>query len=271
MNAPTNRPNTDDWDRHWSEHAAMNALNPAQAYRRTLIFNALDLRHAAAPVRVLEIGSGQGEMSSEIARLHPTAELLGVDLSHTGIAIAQSKVPNGHFFQQDLRLPLALPERFRGWATHAVCSEVLEHLDDPALCLRNARACLAPGATLVITVPAGPISAFDRHIGHREHFTQARLERVLLDAGLEVDQVHGSGFPFFNLYRLTVVARGRRLINDAGGELPAAARAAMWAFSRLFRFNQVGGSHGWQLLAVAREPMNSSARSSAQTIGAQQS
>src|SRR3954470_20531269 len=176
MNAPTNRANTDDWDRHWSEHAASNALNPAQAYRRTLIFSALGLERAAAPVRILEIGSGQGELSSEIARLHPKAELVGIDLSHTGVAIAQTKVPSGAFFQQDLTQAIAIPERYRGWATHAVCSEVLEHLDDPVLCLRNARACLAPGATLVITVPAGPMSAFDKHIGHRAHFTQARLE-----------------------------------------------------------------------------------------------
>jgi len=137
--------------------------------------------------------------------------------------------------------------------------------------LRNARACLAPGATVVITVPAGPMSAFDRHIGHRAHFTPARIEQVLLDAGLEVDHVHGSGFPFFNLYRLTVVARGRRLIGDAEGDPSAAARAAMWAFSRLFRFNKLDGSRGWQLLAVAREPANFSARSAGQTTGAQHS
>lgn len=260
MNAPTNRASTDDWNRHWSEHATMNALNPAQAYRRTLIFSALGLEQASAPARVLEIGSGQGEMSSQIARLYPNAELVGVDLSNTGVAIAQAKVPSASFFQQDLTQPIAIPDRYRGWATHAVCSEVLEHLDDPVLCLRNARACLAPGATLVITVPGGPMSAFDRHIGHRAHFTRARLERVLRDAGLEVDVVHGSGFPFFNLYRLTVIARGRRLIADAEGELPASARAAMWAFGRLFRVSGLEGSRGWQLLAVAREPANSGAR-----------
>ena len=254
MNAPTSRANTDDWERHWREHATSNALNPAQAYRRMLIFSALDLERAPEPVRVLEIGSGQGELSSEIARLHPRAELVGVDLSHTGIAIAQAKVPTGAFFQQDLTKPIAIPDRYRGWATHAVCSEVLEHLDDPVLALRNVRACLAPGASLVVTVPAGPMSAFDRHIGHRAHFSQARLRQVLSDAGLEVAAVHGAGFPFFNLYRLTVIARGRRLIADAEGDLPGLARLAIWGFSRLFRLNKVESSRGWQLLAVAREP-----------------
>src|SRR5450432_711405 len=204
MNAPTSRANSDDWDRHWSEHAASNALNPAQAYRRALIFEALGLARSSAPVRLLEIGCGQGELSSEIARLNPEVELVGMDLSHTGIAVARAKVPAGAFFQLDLTKPMAIEDRYRGWATHAVCSEVLEHLDDPALALRNVRAFLAPGATLVITVPGGPMSAFDRHIGHRRHFTQARLAQTLVDAGLEVGVVHGAGFPFFNLYRLTV-------------------------------------------------------------------
>ena len=257
MNAPTNRASRDDWERHWHEHAASNALNPAQAYRRWLIFGALGLERAAAPVRLLEIGSGQGELSAEIARLYPKVDLVGADLSHTGVAIAQAKVPSATFLQLDLTRPLTIPDRYRAWATHAVCSEVLEHLDEPALALRNARACLAPGATLVITVPAGPMSAFDRHIGHRDHFTVARLEQVLMGAGLEVESVRGAGFPFFNLYRLAVIARGRRLIADAAGDLPGPARAAIWGFSQLFRLNSAKGSRGWQLLAVAREPAHS--------------
>lgn len=261
MDASTSRASTDDWERHWSEHATSNALNPAQAYRRTLIFSALGLDRTHEPKRVLEIGSGQGELSLELKRLHPEVALVGIDLSHTGIAIAQEKVPTGEFFQQDLTQAIAIPARYHGWATHAVCSEVLEHLDDPVLALRNARRLLAPGATLVITVPGGPMSAFDRHIGHRAHFTQARLRQVLVDAGLEVEAIHGAGFPFFNLYRLTVIARGRRLIADAEGDLPGAARAAVWAFSRLFRLNKLAGSRGWQLLAIAHEPAKPSSES----------
>jgi hypothetical protein len=98
------------------------------------------------------------------------------------------------------------------------------------------------------------MSAFDRHIGHRRHFTPDRLRQLLEDAGLEVAALYGAGFPFFNLYRLTVVARGRRLIDDASGELPLSARAAIWAFTQLFRLNAVETLRGWQLVAVASEP-----------------
>ena len=95
-------------------------------------------------------------------------------------------------------------------------------------------------------------------IGHRRHYTRDALTRLIRDAGLEPIRVDGAGFPFFNAYRLAVVARGDRLIADAapgsGRPLPASARAAMLAFSALFRFNRSQGRWGWQLLAVAEEP-----------------
>lgn len=221
-----------------------------------LIFRALDLDRATRPVRLLEIGSGQGDFSRELKQRYPRSELLGLDLSETGVAIARQKVPDGRFFQQDLLEPLSIPAEYRSWATHAVCSEVLEHIDDPLTALKNARACLAPGGRLVVTVPGGPVSAFDRHIGHRDHFTPERLETLLGAAGLDVASLHGAGFPFFNLYRLTVVARGRRLISDVRNErgLSASARVAMSVFARLFRFNVTQTRLGWQLVATAVEP-----------------
>jgi hypothetical protein len=61
------------------------------------------------------------------------------------------------------------------------------------------------------------------------------------------------GFPFFNLYRLTVVARGRHLADDVSarrGSPPLAARIAMRTFGLLLRLG--GGTRlGWQLVARA--------------------
>jgi hypothetical protein len=70
-----------------------------------------------------------------------------------------------------------------------------------------------------------------------------------------VASLYGAGFPFFNLYRLTVIARGRKLVEDAtDGDMPVMARVAMRAFSWLFRMNAVRTLRGWQLIAVAVEP-----------------
>src|SRR6187200_1198585 len=106
--SPTRAP--DDWNRHWDDYADTAAHNPAQAYRRRLIFERLALGEGSG-ARILELGSGQGDLSSEIAARYPDAELLGLDLSHSGIAIAQGKVPRGTFVQQDFMQPFAVPER----------------------------------------------------------------------------------------------------------------------------------------------------------------
>lgn len=248
----------DDWDAHWANYADTNAHNPAQRYRRHLILSALRLDEAGAPVRLVELGSGHGGFAHDVLAAHPSISFVGIDRAETGVAIARRNVPGAAFEQADLTRDETLPARYRGFATHAVCSEVLEHIDDPVKALRTARALFAPGCRLVVTVPAGPMSAFDRHIGHRRHFDAEQLETLLRQAGLELVSADGAGFPFFNLYRLAVVARGSALIRDAGEEhgleLPLHARAVIRTFATLFRFNRDHGRRGWQLVAVAREP-----------------
>jgi SAM-dependent methyltransferase len=262
MSAPGSEPqaaHSDNWDQHWTSYTEAAAANPAQTYRRKLVFGLLELDGAASPVRVLELGSGQGDFSRDLSAAFPNAEIAGLELSATGVEIAGRKVPAGRFFQCDMSRPVTPPPGLVGWATHAVCSEVLEHVDDPTAMLRNVRPLFAPGCRLVITVPGGPMSAFDRHIGHRRHFTTGLLEKVIAEAGLTAETVRGEGFPFFNLYRLFVVARGKALIADVdqtgGRPLPLAARVAMRGFDRLFRWNRPGTMRGWQLVARALEPI----------------
>ena len=226
--APSSAKATDDWEAHWASYADSNTANPAQVYRRKLIFEALGLGHAARPVRLLELGSGQGEFARDLLSVHPDVELCGLDLAATGVEFARRKVPQASFFQQDFTRPMAIPDKYRGWATHAVCSEVLEHLDDPAAVLANVRTLMAPGCRLVITVPAGPMSAFDRHIGHRGHFTAERLAQTLRTAGLRRRRSARRRLPL--LQPLSPGGRGARREVDRGrrrrGRPPAAAGGA---------------------------------------------
>ncbi len=244
----------DDWDRHWDEYADTAASNPAQRFRRRLI---LDLLHlGGGPNRVLDIGCGQGDLIADLHKAHPNAELCGVDYSQWGIEIAGQKVPSARFFSRDLLQDGHPPEGLAGWATHAVCSEVLEHVDDPETLMRNAAAYLAPGCRLVVTVPGGPMSAFDRHIGHRRHFSPDDLGNVLQNAGFELEKATGAGFPQFNLYRLLIIQRGQRLVRDVSsantGLSSVAARAAMAVFRGLFALGTIQSRWGWQVVAVAR-------------------
>ena len=140
-----------------------------------------------------------------------------------------------------------------------MCSEVLEHVGDPVRLLRNSQSLLAPGCRVVITVPGGPRSAFDKHIGHHRHFKAADLHGVLTDAGYAVERVMRAGFPFFNIYKLAVIARGRRLITDvedrAPGATPSMAELAATRFFDIgFKHNRDDFPLGWQMAAVAHVP-----------------
>jgi SAM-dependent methyltransferase len=240
----------DAWDIHWERYADSAELNPAQKYRRRLIFDALQLSSGA---RVLDIGSGQGDFAAETLSRYRGVDLLGLDISERGISAASRKVPTAKFLQHDLTTA-GDAGPYRGWATHAVCSEVLEHLDDPAQLLHNAAEYMGDDCRLVTTVPGGPMSAFDRHIGHRRHFAPNDLSRLLASVGFEVELATGAGLPFFNLYRCVVILRGRHLIRDVaesnGAPGSQLARTAMSAFDRLFRYNSAW--FGWQTLAIAQ-------------------
>jgi len=246
----------DNWDRHWEEYHLSAEENPAQSYRREVIFALLGLQGEGKGARILDVGSGQGDMIASVQARFPQAELLGVELSQSGVEISKRKVPRARFVQRDLLQHSEPPEGQRDWATHAICSEVIEHIDDPALLLRNARQFMAPGCRLALTAPGGPMSAFDKHIGHRRHWVPADIERVLREAGFEPQRVSGVGFPFFNLYRCLVILRGRKLIEDVSaspsGTASPAARAAMAVFQRLIRPNLNSSRWGWQMVAQAR-------------------
>ena len=245
----------DDWDRHWTGMADAASRNPAQAMRRRIVCSVLG---AGIGARVLDVGCGQGDLVLELRRRHPHAELRGIDYSQRGVDIARAKVPNARFEQRDLLAPGAPGPDMAGWATHAVCSEVLEHVDEPETLLVNARDYLAPGCRLVVTVPGGPISAFDRHIGHRRHYTPDSMRETLRAAGFEVGIAAGAGFPAFNLYRLAVIARGERMVADAGGvgagRPSLLSRAAMAAFRPLLAVPLPFSRLGWQIVAVATLP-----------------
>ena len=251
----------DDWDRHWLDFRAAAELSPATSYRRRLALRLLGTHSHDAPARMLEIGSGAGQFAAEFLAQTPGAQFLGLELSRTGVEMAARRVPDARFLQRDLLDAPALgapaldappPDAgidFR--ATHALCSDVLEHLDDPGLLLRNATAYMAPGCRFVVTVPGGWNSAFYRHIGHRRHYTPAQLRALLESAGFEVQRVCAAGFPFFNLYRVLVTLRGRELIAEATRAPSLPMRAAGAVFEALFRLNLMH-PWGWQTVAVAR-------------------
>lgn len=258
---PQDAPAADDWDEHWDRYGSAARGNPANSYRHRLIFSAM--QGCSSQSRIVDIGSGQGELAVLLARTFPESEIRGLEYSAAGVERAREAAARIgarlSFSQRDLLRPQSLEDSERRWASIAICSEVLEHVDSPGDLLTNSMEYFAPECRLIVTVPGGPRTAFDRHIGHRKHFTERSLRDLLDKSGFEVLEVRQAGFPFFNLYKLMVLLRGKALIAelDQGGVAKSSrlADAVLRFFDAAFRWNLSSSPFGWQLFAVAvRKP-----------------
>jgi hypothetical protein len=175
-----------------------------------------------------------------------------LECSLVGVQASRQRVPSATFLQRDLLRTVGDTDLPPHRATHAICTEVLEHLDDPVLFLRNASRYMAPGCRVVVTAPGGPFNHLYHEIGHRRHYNSGHLAAVLEHAGFRVERAYGAGFPFFNLFRLLLSLRGQRLVSDVSGAPGALVRVGTKLFDLLLPLSSK--RWGWQTIVVARWP-----------------
>lgn len=100
-------------------------------------------------LRVLDLGCGNGSLSNIIAR--QGYQVVGVEESASGIAIAQPKFPDCQFIQASIYdAPKA--ELLNAFDV-VIAVEVIEHLFYPKELVTLARKCLKPTGKLIITTP----------------------------------------------------------------------------------------------------------------------
>lgn len=246
----------EDWNRIYPAlHDATG--NPALEWRWRELTRLLELRDRGRGTRLIDFGCGDGSLLLRLRPLYPDAQFAGIDGADAGIAKARARLPDCGFANIDLNKASNVSHGLLPFHGNVgICTEVLEHLDDPVAALVTCKSLLDKGARLVITVPAGPMAASDRHFGHRKHYTIPILQQELRAAGLEVEGIWAAGFPFQNLYRLLVILRGQAAINDQIGETSASfsllSKLAFATFRMLFHANLFWPPLGWQIFAVAR-------------------
>ena len=245
---------SDDWDFHWRSLEPVTNVLPSQAFRHRIVVREV-IR--AKPHYILDVGCGQGDLLERLSRYFDPRLLAGLEQSAIGVESAIIKVPEADIHQFDLLSegPSSIARNFEC----LTCVEVLEHVDEPVEFLRSALTHLQPGGRCVITVPSGPRTAFDISIGHRRHFNKHDLTSILDSVGLVNVRVRRVGFPFFDLYRLVVLLRGRKLVSavvDSSLDQSKVAQFVMFGFSLLLRVNPNFIPFGLQLIATADKPVS---------------
>jgi SAM-dependent methyltransferase len=245
---------SDNWEDHWNDYSSVAEENPAQNFRRKIIIEILK-KDKIEDHFIIDFGSGQGDLIKDLSKDFYNAKMFGFELSKIGVSISKVKVPKATFIQKNLLENNSMD--YISIGNYGICSEVLEHLDEPIIFLKNIKQNLKDQAKLIVTVPGGKMSKFERHIGHRKHYTKHDLESLLIAAGYKDVKVEAYGFPFFNIYKLITIFRGEKLINDVkdneqNNKSLFYARFVMKIFDILFRLNLNHIPFGWQTIAIAK-------------------
>ena len=133
------------WGRYFSFY---DTLNEAIPYREMITTN-VDRLAVAAPARVLDAGTGTGNVAVEL--LKRGVDVTGIDFVESALEACRRKAPGGTFQFGDLSKPLPFPDDdFDG----VVCCCVLHLIDEDAraLAVRELARVARPGAMVVITV-----------------------------------------------------------------------------------------------------------------------
>jgi GT2 family glycosyltransferase/2-polyprenyl-3-methyl-5-hydroxy-6-metoxy-1,4-benzoquinol methylase len=175
--------------------------------------------------RILEVGCAAGRLGARLKRTGPR-EVVGIEADPA--AAAAARLVLDRVIEADVET-LERACFAEGAFDCVVCADVLEHLRDPRLVLGRIRDWLAPGGTLVASVPnvrhAGVLTQLLVHgrwryeeegILDRTHlrfFTRAELEALLEEAGFRLTSL---GAVFTHEHPL--VERLAALVAEAGGD-----------------------------------------------------
>jgi SAM-dependent methyltransferase len=151
------------------------------------------LRHLNKPATAfLDVGCGDGRFLELMARRGvPRERCYGLELDHD--AVERVRASGFSAFAERVEDATEIPESTLDLAT---MFHVIEHVEDPAACLRQLASWLAPGGLLALETPN--VASLDRRLfrstwwggyhipRHWNLFSPDGLTRLLRDAGLEV-------------------------------------------------------------------------------------
>ncbi len=181
------------WRGAWKEAAA---FGPGFRSRYATLLRLMGAFGAAG--RFIEFGAGRGSFLPLVAERFPWLELSAHEDSAAALEVLRGleRLHSVHSGLLDESLDLG-----RAFDV-AVCSEVLEHIEDDGAALDALIRHLRPGGRLYLSVPLRPDlwTRVDQEVGHQRRYERGRLAAMCRDRGLEVLADRATGFPLYNTY-----------------------------------------------------------------------
>ena len=222
-----------------------NGARILDALARTPRFN----RWMAATVlpwvgtRVLEIGAGIGNLSQYLAPRRLRYIASDIDEEHLArLRVRFQNRPNVAL----ARCNLARPEDFAAFAGRfdtVVCLNVLEHIADDDIGLRNIAAALEPGGRAIVLVPQDQriYGTLDEVLGHYRRYAEPELRARMETAGLTVERV----------LRFNRITRHAWWFNGRVLKRQHFSRTQLWIFDRMvWLWRRLDGILPWKAVSI---------------------
>jgi SAM-dependent methyltransferase len=131
----------------------------------------------------LEVGCGTGFVLKGISRAFPSIHLVGTEIHRKGLDYAIDRVPKGDFMQMDAR-QTPFYEEFDSIGAF----DVLEHIKEDELVVRELYSALKPGGILLISVPQHPFlwSAADEYACHVRRYNNDNIVGIVKRSGFHI-------------------------------------------------------------------------------------
>ena len=242
-------------DAYFQELVELEARNFWFRARNRLILWALG-RYFPGAESFLEIGCGTGFVLSGVAVANPRIRLSGSEISSAGLGYAAGRIPGTDFFQMDAR---AIPfvEEFDVIGAF----DVLEHIEEDDMVLRQMHRAVRPGGGVLLTVPQHKFlwSRTDEYACHVRRYSAQDLVAKVAAAGFRVERM--TSFVSL-LLPLMMAARARQPATDEQfdplvelriGGLANALLVKIMGIERLAIRAGLGFPAGGSLLLVARK------------------
>ena len=144
---------------------------------------------------IIDFGCGTGIMLESLCK---TGEATGLDFSEKALEFCRKRV-NVQLVQANLSEKLPFVSEY----DIGVALDVLEHLEDDLVALKNVKSALNHGGKLIITVPAFMFlwSAHDENCAHKRRYRIKELEALIKKSGLEIEYLS-----YYNFWLFPIIA-----------------------------------------------------------------
>jgi SAM-dependent methyltransferase len=177
-------------DRRFSQTQERYAANDLETMLEARRYGAhvFDLLRPHVGARVLEVGSGIGTMSRQLADVSEL--VVGLEPNpHCTSLLQRTMSEKANFALHTRHLEECDGDEIANYRFDTVvCVNVLEHIEDDAAAVRMFRQVIVPNGRVLIFVPAvqaayGPL---DAELGHHRRYSKHGMSRLFNEAGLKI-------------------------------------------------------------------------------------